>query len=97
MVLADKTLFIAGPPDIIDEEQVFNRPDATGVQARLHEQTDVLEGQRGAVLHVVSASDGKKITEYKLDTIPVWDGMAAANGRLYLATKDGRVQCFARP
>lgn len=26
--------------------------------------------------------------------MPVWDGLAAANGRLYLATEDGKVVCF---
>jgi len=34
------------------------------------------------------------MAEYKLDSLPVWDGMAAANGRLYLATKSGKVLCF---
>jgi hypothetical protein len=27
--------------------------------------------------------------------LPVFDGMAAANGNLYVATTDGRVLCFA--
>jgi hypothetical protein len=95
MVLANKTLFIAGPLDIIDEEQIFNNPGALGVAKKLREQTEVFDGQKGALLHVVSASDGKKLTEYRLDTVPVWDGMAAANGRLYLSMKDGRVLCMA--
>jgi hypothetical protein len=94
MVLANKTLFIAGPPDIIDEEYVFTNPEASGVQAKLHEQTAALEGQKGASLRVVSAQDGRKITEYKLDTVPVWDGMAAADGQLYLSLKNGTVLCM---
>ena len=94
MVLADKTLFIAGPPDIIDEEQIFKNPDAPGVAKKLREQTTALDGQKGASLHVVSASDGKKLAEYRLETVPVFDGMAAANGRLYLSMKNGRVQCL---
>ncbi|MBA7669253.1 hypothetical protein ES703_77382 [subsurface metagenome] len=94
MVLADKTLFIAGPPDIIDEEQIFKNPDAPGVAGKLREQTSALDGKKGASLHVVSASDGKKLAEYRLETVPVFDGMAAANGRLYLSMKNGRVQCF---
>ncbi len=94
MVLADKNLFIAGPPDIIDEEEIFKNPDASRAAKKLHEQTDVFEGQKGAFLRVVSASDGKKLTEYKLESMPVWDGMAAANGRLYLSMKNGRVLCL---
>lgn len=54
----------------------------------------MLESRQGAVLYAVSASDGEKLAEYKLDSLPVWDGMAAANGRLYLAMKDGKVLCF---
>jgi len=26
--------------------------------------------------------------------MPVWDGMAAAEGRLFLATTDGNVACY---
>ena len=95
MVLAGKTLFIAGPPDIIDEEQIFKNPDAPGVVKKLREQTEALDGQKGALLWVVSASNGKKLAEYKLESVPVWDSMAGTCGRLYLATKNGRVLCFA--
>ena len=91
---ADKTLFVAGPPDIIDEEEVFSRPDAGGLGEKLREQTAALEGRKGALLWVVSASDGKKLAQYNLESVPVWDGMAAANGRLYLSMKNGRVLCF---
>jgi hypothetical protein len=94
MVLADKTLFIAGPPEIIDEEEIFKNPDAPNVAKKLREQTEALDGQKGALLHVVSTSDGRKLAEYRLETVPVWDGMAAANGQLYLAMKNGRVLCL---
>ena len=96
MVLADKMLFIAGPPDLIDEEQVFADPDGTGVEAKLHEQTAALEGKKGAMLWAVSASKGEKLADYKLDSPPVFDGMAAASGRLYLAMMDGRVMCMGK-
>jgi hypothetical protein len=54
-----------------------------------------LRVNNGAVLCVVSVVDGKKLAEYELDSQPVFDGMAGANGRLYLATKDGKILCFA--
>jgi outer membrane protein assembly factor BamB len=95
MVLANKTLFIAGPLDLVDEEEAFKRPNDPGIQAKLTEQNAALGGRKGGLLLVVSASDGKKVAEYKLESIPVWDGMAAANNRLYLATKNGRILCFA--
>ena len=52
------------------------------------------EGRKGALLWVISASDGRKLAEYNLESGPVWDGMAAAGGRLYLSMKNGRVLCL---
>ena len=47
------------------------------------------------VLWAVSAEDGSKIQEMKLDVLPVFDGMIAAGGRLLMSTVDGKVVCFA--
>jgi len=49
----------------------------------------------GAVLMAVSASDGTELARYELDSPPVFDGMAAANGRLYLSLENGRILCMA--
>ena len=94
MVLADKTLFIAGPPDVIDERRSFRLPDDEEVRAKLLQQRAALEAEEGARLWAVSADDGKPLARYKLDALPVFDGMAAANGRLFLATTGGKVLCF---
>jgi outer membrane protein assembly factor BamB len=48
------------------------------------------------LLWAVAAQDGKKLAEYKLDSPPVFDGMIAANGRLYIATRDGRLLCMGK-
>jgi hypothetical protein len=42
----------------------------------------------------ISAVDGKKLAAVELGAAPVFDGMAAAKGRLYLATLDGKVLCL---
>ena len=47
-----------------------------------------------AVLRVHDAANGKQLSELKLPAEPVFDGMAAAAGRIYLSTTDGRVTCF---
>ena len=98
MVLADKMIFIAGPPDVVDEEVAFdywaNRDIDPDMPAKLDEQDAALEGQSGALLWAVSALDGNKTAEYNLESPPVWDGMAAANARLYLSLQNGKVQCF---
>jgi len=49
---------------------------------------------RNSVLRVYSSADGAQRWECNLSAEPVFDGMAVANGRLYLSTRDGRVTCF---
>lgn len=94
MALADKTLFVAGPPDVIDEEQAVKALNDPEIKKKLAEQEAALEGKRGALLAAVSATNGKKLAAYRLDSAPIFDGLAAANGRLYLSTLDGKVICL---
>jgi hypothetical protein len=77
MVRAKDTVFVAGSPDIVDPE------DPHGAY----------EGRKGGVLAAFAVEDGKKLAEYKLLAPPVWDGMAAAGGRLLISTTDGHVLC----
>ena len=49
-----------------------------------------------ALFVAVSAADGSELASYPLDGEPVFDGMAAAAGRLYLAMTDGSVVCFGK-
>ncbi len=95
MVLADETLFISGPPDVVDEEEAFFALNDTEVLAKLAEQSEMLNGKEGAVLWAVSTKNGEKLAEYKLESLPVWDGMVAANGKLYLTTLNGEVISYA--
>jgi outer membrane protein assembly factor BamB len=48
----------------------------------------------GAGLSVLACADGKKTAERKLPAPAVWDGMAVAYGRLYVALEDGSVVCL---
>ena len=50
--------------------------------------------KQGALLIAVSASDGAKLTQCQLDSSPVFDGMAAAYGRLYISMNDGSLLCM---
>ncbi len=45
-------------------------------------------------MFAVSATDGKKLAEYKLNAAPVWDGIAIAGGQVYISLADGTVQCL---
>lgn len=95
MVLADDTLFIAGPPDVVNEEEVYLHPDDPELLEKVQQQRAAVAGQMGSLLWAVSASDGSKLAEYRLESLPVFDGMAASEGQLYLAMKDGSVLCLA--
>jgi outer membrane protein assembly factor BamB len=94
MVLAGRTLFVAGPPDLIDEEQAFRQINDPKVTRSLAEQAAALNGEKGALLLAVSVADGKELAQYDIESPPVFDGMAAAAGRLYMATVNGEVLCF---
>jgi outer membrane protein assembly factor BamB len=85
MVLAGQTLFVAGPPDTVNE--IPHEP------ASVDPLAEALEARRGGSLVAVSAADGKTLADYELESPPVFDGMAAAQGRLYLSTKTGEVVC----
>jgi outer membrane protein assembly factor BamB len=91
MVLADKTLFVAGPPDLIDEPTTLSTFDTPATQELLARQAAALDGAEGTVLWAVSTDNGKKLTEQTLEGLPVFDGMIAAGDRLYYATTDGRM------
>jgi len=80
MLLAGDRLLVAGPPDVVD-------PD---------DPLAAFEGRKGAVLQVVSAEDGLPLASRRLDSPPVFDGLSAAAGRLYLATRDGKVVCLGK-
>jgi hypothetical protein len=50
---------------------------------------------KSALLMAISTSDGAELGKCQLSACPVFDGMAAANGRLYLSLVDGRLLCLA--
>ena len=82
MVLAGETLFVAGPPDKAEG-------DKSGPKGPLP------LGKTGK-LFALNGKDGSKVAEYPLSAAPVFDGMIAADGKLFVVTIDGRVQCFER-
>ena len=97
MTKAGSTLFVMGPPDLVDEEESFRLlvGKAKTIQDKLAKQDAALKGSQGAVLLAVSANDGKTLARTTVDALPTWDGLVAARGRLYLSTTDGRVMCLA--
>jgi hypothetical protein len=98
MAMAQKTMFVSGPPDLIEEEYAFEKLSQKddAIKEQLREQDEALDGKRGASLFPVSTESGKMGDELKLGSPPVWDGMAVAQGKLYVATVDGKVICFGK-
>jgi len=86
MLLTPKALFVAGPQD--PARNVPHDPWETDPIVRAIESTS------GGKLMAVSPQDGKTIAECELSSPPVFDGMIAADGRIYLSTKAGEVICL---
>jgi len=78
MILTGRTLWVAGPRDSADPAGLL----------------DSWTGRRGVVLAAVDADKGEVLAEYELLNLPVFDGLAAASGKLYLSLQDGRILCW---
>ncbi len=85
MVLAGDKLFLAGWKDSVAIQERTGRPLDP-------ENPD----PRPSVLQAWSARDGSTLAELSLDAEPVFDGLIAAHGRLYLTLQDGTVRCFGK-
>lgn len=75
MVRANDLLFLGGTPYSAD------RIDLAATY----------EGTKGGLISIMSTANGEKIAEQRLDSPPVWDGIAAANGRLYISLENGNL------
>jgi len=78
MVATAEVLFVAGEPDVLDPQDVMA----------------AFEGRKGSVLLALSCNDGEQLARYEFDAPPVFDGLSASTGRLYLSTTDGKVICM---
>jgi hypothetical protein len=79
MLSARDKLFVAGAPDVISPDDPWAAE----------------QGRGPGVLAVFSAADGKELKRMALAAPPIWNGIAAANGRLYVALKNGHLVCLA--
>jgi len=79
--LVGDTLFAAGWPDAVT---ILGEAEPGTPERDLQDPK----------LWAISAADGSMKTEYDLTSLPVFDGAAAAYGRLFLPLQDGSVICF---
>ncbi len=81
IAIADNVVFVAGEPMKFDDPSYKNYVAA-------------YDGKLGGRLLAVSATNGKKLAEYELESAPAWDSIAISKGRLYIGLADGTVQCM---
>jgi hypothetical protein len=80
MVLTNKKLLVAGFELEIDPADPWGK----------------IEGRKGGVLRVLSKENGTTISEFPLETLPVWNGMAAANEKIFISLKNGKIICVGK-
>ncbi|MHC4180505.1 MAG: outer membrane protein assembly factor BamB family protein, partial [Planctomycetota bacterium] len=94
MVLTKDVLFLAGPPDVIDEVDLWHNPDDAELKRKAARQTEAFRGHRGGSLWAVSTTDGSRLDCVDLPSPPVFDGMIAADNKLFLSLISGKVICY---
>jgi hypothetical protein len=91
IVKTPELLFVAGPEDVLDEEKIFEDSRSEANQKSLQKQNELINSRQNGKLMAVSVQDGTTRQILDLPSQPVWDGMAAAYGRLYVCCGDGSV------
>ncbi len=80
-----------------DGQGRFRRKASPSGQADNYAQAPynaAFEGNAEGLLRMVSASTGKTLVEMRLESPPIWDGLAAAEGKLYISNLNGQVVCM---
>jgi hypothetical protein len=91
IVKTPDALFLAGPEDVLDEEEAYKNPQDEKSQRLLQKEKELIDSRDGGKLLAVSARDGSTQQMIDLQSQPVWDGMAAAYGRLFMCYRKGSV------
>jgi hypothetical protein len=94
MCVTDGAVFAAGPPEVVPDVEAYGQYDDPEIQARMKQQVAAFGGRRGGLLMAVSKERGERLVAYRLESVPVFDGMAVAGTRLYMTMLDGTVVCL---
>jgi hypothetical protein len=82
MTRAGDTLFIGGEAD-----------ESGAAEEAVHREA-AIETEQSGLLRLASTRSGETLRQVHLASVPVWDGMAAASGCLYISLKDGSLVCL---
>lgn len=83
MLMAGEKLYLAGWLDSMNIELKSGRPTKTDGSVK-----------RASELRVYSAKTGQRLAAYPLKGEPVWNGIAAAHGQLFISLKSGAIVCM---
>ena len=78
ILASDNCVYLAGTRDFVDKDDPWAH----------------VEGRRGGILAVHARADGAKLAELSLESAPVFDGMSASGGNVFLVARDGSVSCY---
>ncbi len=82
-------------PDMVSREQLGPWYGEYFPSLRNPEEAlEAFQGQKGSLLWVLDGNDGERLAAYDLPSTPVFDGLIAAAGKLFLTTGDGQVLCL---
>jgi len=98
LVLVGDTLFMAGPPriDTAKTREILKAAttDEYELPPALRDAADTFAGRKGGALCAIGKAGSEEASGVRLATVPVFDGLIAAIGRLYVSMKDGAVVCL---
>ncbi|UCD58339.1 MAG: PQQ-binding-like beta-propeller repeat protein, partial [Candidatus Hydrogenedentota bacterium] len=78
MAVTEQTLLLAGVPDQVEPQDPYA----------------AFEGRMGGTLLILDKKTGQTLSEISLKSPPVWDGMAIAGTRIFMALENGSVICL---
>jgi outer membrane protein assembly factor BamB len=98
MIVGEKYVYATGPAEVdvglLKEYREKQKVDAFSVPENIQEQTDLFLGEKGSLLKIVSKKDGAELYSVRVPSKPVWDGMIAADSKLFIALKNGSLVCY---
>ncbi len=99
LVLSGDTLFLAGSP-AIDRDRVLQslsrqNVDRYDAETVFRDAEDTITGKKGGVLCAVNRNDAAQLMQIELPSTPVFDGLVAAEQRLFVSLNSGAVLCLS--
>jgi outer membrane protein assembly factor BamB len=100
--IAEKAMWKVNPWAEDDSEEALLKPTTMEGQAQLENKiygmvmdnsNRLYVAHQDGTLKIINTKDGSELSEHKVAT-PIWDGLAIANGNLFLSAADGRLICL---